>query len=116
MSPMSVNVNLETARQALRGLWARQSVISDNIANINTPGYRTKHLDFDAYMAQASNEGATLPTEHIQSDGRKRMRSDQNSVDLEGEMIHLMQNALQYRSLLSQVNRKMDMYHSIVRR
>jgi len=46
-------------QSALDGLSARQRVIAENIANINTPGYTAKRVQFEQALASsvASGEG-----------------------------------------------------------
>ncbi len=86
------------AERSLRGLWTRQNIISDNIANINTPGYKAKRLSFDRYLASALEEGERCrPLDFVSSSSSSSMRVDGNNVDLEGELVALRDNCLKYR-------------------
>ncbi len=38
---------IRAAKLALDGLSMKQGVISNNIANVDTPGYRAQEVDFD---------------------------------------------------------------------
>jgi flagellar basal-body rod protein FlgB len=42
---------------ALDGLSARQTAISDDIANVNTPYYRARSVDFEASLKRAISNG-----------------------------------------------------------
>ena len=42
---------------ALDGLATRQSVIADNIANVDTPGFRATSVDFEASLTAALQRG-----------------------------------------------------------
>ena len=108
------DVSLRVGEHALKGLWTQQELIADNIANVNTPGYRAKSLDFDGFMRQALRANSDIDA-FVRQDQRTQFRTDGNQVDVEREMVLMMENSLRYRSVLSQVNRKMDMLNSIVR-
>jgi len=58
------------ASKRLDWLAARQKVISENIANANTPQYRAKDLaGFDAVLANAQPGAVTTDPRHISSGG-----------------------------------------------
>ncbi|MDD2699035.1 MAG: flagellar basal body rod protein FlgB [Arcobacteraceae bacterium] len=42
----------------------RQKVIAGNIANINTPDYKTKDLSFDDHLKKTKSDGLQLTTTH----------------------------------------------------
>jgi flagellar basal-body rod protein FlgB len=61
---------------------ARQKVIAENIANVDTPGYRHKNVDtgsFQRALAQALDGSGT--------DGLAKARSDQVQYDEAGSMV-----------------------------
>jgi flagellar basal-body rod protein FlgB len=76
-------------------------VVSQNIANVNTPGYKTKRLEFDKLLEQLhspdgmrrSNE--TLPVEEVSG---LEDRVDGNNVNLEKEVAALKKNALEFQA------------------
>jgi flagellar basal-body rod protein FlgB len=73
-------------------LSARQKVVSSNIANGDTPGYKTKDVDFRAlYSAEASGE---MPSP-VEVSGLKT-RNDGNNVSLDREARLLAENALRF--------------------
>jgi len=45
---------------ALDGLSTRQRVINNNIANINTPGFKASEVSFAGQLSQAMDDGKTL--------------------------------------------------------
>ena len=47
-----------TAQGALNGLAARHAAIADNIANVNTPGYKRKEVPFEVALARAARGAA----------------------------------------------------------
>ena len=45
---------LSTIENAMRFRAARQGVLAENVANVDTPGYRRGDLEFDAKLAEAT--------------------------------------------------------------
>lgn len=109
---------LSTLQSALDYASVRQSALSDNIANINTPGYQRKDVSFDSVLEQAGGGPAGLPlamatdaagqmtgsasadeSPHITTDGGGAMRLDGNNVDTDVEMGRLAKNQIYYQGL-----------------
>lgn len=101
----------------LDGLWLRQQVISDNIANMETPGYKSKVVSFedelkealsasDARKAREILAGATPAVTETEDES---LRLDGNNVDVEAENIDLARTQLNYylslRSLSDEFSR-----------
>ena len=72
-------------------LSARQKLVASNIANADTPGYKTKDIDFQAEL-QKQIAGAPQARE---VDGL-RSRNDGNNVELDREARLLSENALRF--------------------
>lgn len=69
----------------------RQRLVASNIANADTPGYKTKDINFEAELRQSISNAAS-PTE-VQ--GLKN-KNDGNNVDLDREARLLAENALRF--------------------
>jgi flagellar basal-body rod protein FlgB len=73
-------------------LSARQKLVASNIANADTPGYRTQDIDFQSEFLHATG-GAPRATEvaglAVQNDG--------NNVSLDREARLLAENALRFQ-------------------
>jgi flagellar basal-body rod protein FlgB len=102
--------------QALRFRALRNQVLSSNIANADTPGYKARDLDFGQALKSARQEsiGLTRTSElHKQAwgmstDGAKTMYRvpsqpslDGNTVAVDVEQAEFAENALQYRASLA---------------
>ena len=74
-------------------LSARQKLVASNLANIDTPGYHTKDIDFHAEMVNAMGGGAP----HVQEVEGLQVRNDGNNVSLDREARLLSENALKFR-------------------
>jgi two-component system chemotaxis response regulator CheY len=57
---------------ALDGISARQNVIADNIANVDTPGFRASTIDFETSLRAA---GSAVPFGFVTSEGSPDMRA-----------------------------------------
>lgn len=70
----------------------RQKLVASNIANADTPGYKTLDVDFQASMKAAFDGGAplTAPVSGL------TVRNDGNNVDLDREARLLAENAMRF--------------------
>lgn len=71
----------------------RQKLVAANIANVDTPGYRTKDIDFQTEFE------SLLPGEKpkIVNVGNLKVRNDGNDVSLDRESRMLAENDLRFR-------------------
>ncbi len=76
----------------------RETVITANIANIDTPGYHTQDIDFQEQLnqAMASSDGQQI---HVTVHSVKGLleRPDGNNVDMDRESLLLSESQLQYQ-------------------
>ena len=73
-------------------LSARQKLVASNIANADTPGYRTRDLDFQTEFRNA----AGLAPNVVEVNGLP-VKNDGNSVDLDREARLLAENAMRFQ-------------------
>lgn len=89
----------------------RQSVISANVANAETPGYKSKVVDFENVLASALQEGNSEKLEsmkaNVYDNPEAEVGLDGNSVDLEKEMAAMLENNLMYRTATQMINKKL---------
>jgi len=77
----------------------RQSLITSNIANVDTPGYRTRDIDFHGELERALQGDASDTTEPVVREVQGLIaRPDGNNVSLERETMALARVQLQYRA------------------
>lgn len=95
----STQLGLEAA---MRGSTLRQSLLTANLANVNTPGYQRKDVDFHATLRAAQRTGESLETVSFQptADAERVMRPDGSGVDPDQEAAALATNALEYQALV----------------
>jgi flagellar basal-body rod protein FlgB len=91
---------LNVLTQVLDAAALRHRVIAQNIANVNTPGYRRLAVEFERDLAKAlaAPEGNAVPVKPrvVVEDGPERV--DGNTVDIDREMVALNKNSLLYQA------------------
>jgi flagellar basal-body rod protein FlgB len=104
-----------TAQGALDGLAARHAALSDNLANVNTPGYKRKEVPFEAALRRAVGETLSpqtgVPVRPMRGyaprpvrDLTTSARMDGNNVDMEREVVQMAENTLRYQTLIQYVS------------
>jgi flagellar basal-body rod protein FlgB len=73
-------------------LSTRQKLVASNIANADTPGYKTRDLDFQSEFQSAIRTG---PAQAREVDGLK-IKNDGNNVSIDRESRLLAENALRF--------------------
>ena len=103
----------------------RQAVISSNIANQDTPGYKAKDISFSEELKSRLALSTTHP-EHRQKDKGgldfkefvdpyQRIGNDGNTVDLDREMHKLAQNNILYSAATDRVRAKFESLLTLIR-
>lgn len=95
----------------------RQKVTAQNIANLNTPGYKRSYVTFSAELEQAQRRlplqrtnfrhfPQVVPQAEPQAGVERHTsrRADGNNVDLDEEMLELVTNQLQYNALVQKTS------------
>ena len=87
---------------ALDGISLRQRVIADNIANVDTPGFRASSVDFETSLRRAVEDGAASTGDlsgvevEAQATGTP-VGANGNNVDLRKETLAAVQSQYQYQ-------------------
>jgi flagellar basal-body rod protein FlgB len=110
----ATDVVASTLRTALDGLSLRQRVTADNIANIDTPGFRAATVDFESSLRTALADGslesgsAVSPTTGLAS---TPAGPNGNNVDLQTETMTALRSVFQYQMM----TRAVDDRYSLVK-
>ena len=86
-------------------LSARQKVVASNIANADTPGYKTKDLNFQFEFQSAVTDFSPQPREV----GGLQVKNDGNDVSLDRESRLLSENALRFSLASSLMHSQLQM-------
>lgn len=107
--------------------WMRQEAISNNIANVNTPGYKRQDVAFEDSLQEAISNSRYRSTDEKVANLSKadlRIRSytdssgfsyrlDGNNVDIDTENAALARNQLKYNALVDSINQEFSMIKAV---
>jgi flagellar basal-body rod protein FlgB len=114
--------------QGLRYASLRQQAIADNIANVDTPGYKAKDVRFQAELDRALQLEAkrTNPNHFpfrseqngkiiVTANASISYNHNSNSVDIDQEMSKLAENQIYYNALIEQLNGKFNTLKTVIK-
>lgn len=121
--------NYHLLTRALDASSLRQETLSNNISNINTPGYKAQRVAFENVLEQAMSANGLSgtherhlglgSTEGVQPRIVRRegtsIRDNGNNVDVDLEMAELAANNIYYNALTNQLSSKYAMVRSVLR-
>ncbi len=104
----------------------RQQVISNNIANADTPYFKRSEVSFESLLQSEMNGvgsikgrmtnarhiaigSGSIPTARITTDKSTVMNNNANNVDIDTEMTNLAENQLRYNTYIEEVNHQIKM-------
>lgn len=100
--------------------WLRNEAIGNNIANVDTPGYKRQDVAFESVLKKALGHNRYQSTDSKVAAAKSKnlsvrtftdyenysYRLDGNNVDIENENIMLAENQLKYQGLLAGINQE----------
>lgn len=107
---------------------SRNEILSNNIANVDTPNYKRKDVAFENYLEQAligpeslderiadvnahlSDFGGMTYTDH----STLSYRLDGNNVDMDTESAYLAENQIRYNALVEQIGQEFSRYKTVL--
>ncbi len=106
----------------------RNEIISNNIANVDTPNYKRKDVSFQSYLEQALIGGESLDERvseintHLSDFGgliytdssTLSYRLDGNNVDIDTESAMLAENQIRYNALVEQIGQEFARYKTVL--
>ena len=109
----------------------RQKVLSNNVANVDTPNFKRSDVDFQKVLGQALGVvGDDLPLKatsplHLQkpdaantsgvvTDQNSTFRTDGNNVDIDREMTNVAENGLYYNSVTRAVSSQLGLLRMVI--
>lgn len=121
---------MRAATLALKGLTNRQQVISHNLANVDTPGFNAKQVDFETTLKRNLNQGGKISMAktsqgHIDSTSSLSnfnatsnkaggtFREDGNNVDVDTELLDMSETNIKYQAISQEISKKLLLLKSI---
>lgn len=110
--------------------WTRNEIISNNLANVDTPGYKRKDVSFESYLIQELTSGddtslrkrindvdlnnlnSTVYTDY----NELSYRLDGNNVDIDTENVEFASNQLYYQTVLDTIDYQFQMLKAAMQR
>lgn len=109
---------INVLNKAADASWVRNEVISNNIANVDTPGYKRKDVQFESYLRSALlgdnsldkrvsnvNLNSIKPSVYTDNAGLS-YRLDGNNVDIDTETANLAENQVRYYALIDSMTQE----------
>jgi flagellar basal-body rod protein FlgB len=100
--------------QALNGLDARQQAISSNIANLETPNYLAKEVDFETSLRAALEDGDPSKAEIAVSESLAATRMNGNNVNIDFELLAGSENVMRQRLAVQALNAKYQLLRTAI--
>jgi flagellar basal-body rod protein FlgB len=102
------DVTISALHAALRGLSARQRVIADNVANLETPRFLAGRVSFEATLAEALETGSD-PLSTVEPAITRSLEPtapNGNNVVLEEETLNGVETGLRYELVTTALSDK----------
>lgn len=116
-------------KKAADASWLREQTIANNIANVDTPGYKRKDVEFESVLknelghskyttldqkvryAHMNHLNPTTYTDHATFS----YRLDGNNVDVDTENVELASETLKYRGLTDSITQEFTRLKSVMK-
>jgi len=99
---------------ALNGLAARQRVIANNVANVETPGYIAGRVTFEDSLRAAIADGDTGATSVSTVSSTDPVNVNGNNVSLDNEVVSLTDTDLRYQLMVQALNQKFGLLRTAI--
>lgn len=90
-----------------------QRVLSANIANVETPNYKEKDIDFRAEIQRTIGDSGAIQIKES-TDGDVVGSIDGNTVNMENQIVKMTENHLLFTSLIQVISKKFSMMRYII--
>lgn len=109
--------------------WTRETLIANNIANVDTPGYKRQDIDFQSVLKEElgnykymnldqkmssvklSNLNAEVYTDH----SSYSYRLDGNNVDIDTEQVELASEQIKYQALTTSITSEFQRLQTVLK-
>ena len=104
-------------------LWSKQDCILNNLANAETPGYKTQYVTFEESLRDAVQAAADKPQpgaamrEAIVElhEAQESVRMDDNGVDIMEQSVELARNGYQLQYVMSAISGELSLLRTAIR-
>ncbi|MCY8934818.1 flagellar basal body rod protein FlgB [Bacillus atrophaeus] len=118
---------IQNLENALGRANIKQKVITNNIANIDTPNYKAKKVSFQNLLNQESSRLESVKTDYrhvdfsdagskgsIVTNSNTAYQQNGNNVDIDKEMTDLAENQINYQALVERMSGKFNSLKTVL--
>jgi flagellar basal-body rod protein FlgB len=109
------DVTLDALHGMLRGLAERQRATADNIANLETPNFTAKRVEFEGALRAALDSGRSADIAPTIVPSRAGRLPNGNNVSLDQEVLVMEETSLKYQLAIEAVTAKLNLIRSSMR-
>jgi flagellar basal-body rod protein FlgB len=88
----------------------RQKAITNNIANIQTPGYRRVDVKFEEILAKSLDSSGSVDVDKLNPEvyqpKKTPIKSNGNDVSMENEIGEMIKNSLRHQTFIRLLNKR----------
>ncbi|HIJ70252.1 MAG TPA: flagellar basal body rod protein FlgB [Planctomycetes bacterium] len=118
MAGQEVNI-LNCLEAGLKAESSRQKAIANNIANMNTPGFRRSDIRFEELLARTIDSGDPVEASELEAEFYQpkttRIKGNGNDVSLDTEVGSMVKNTLLYKTYTLLLKKKYRQIESAIR-
>lgn len=118
---MDLFKHLDVTQKALGATMLRQEMITQNLTNVDTPGYKRYDVKFEEYLAKEIDRNGTnnIDIKSIEPVTYKQYenytgRLDGNNVNIDTETAELSKTKLRYDTLIQRASAQVQRYKYIL--
>ena len=100
---------------ALDSVSLRQRVTADNVANMNTPGFKASRVEFESSLAQAMAGGDPSRSQARVVAADTPANADGNTVNMADEQAILVKSELHFDALVAALNYKFSTLRTAIK-
>lgn len=107
----------------------RSQLISNNMANVNTPNYKRQDIEFNSFLEAALADGSTLDEavanvqDHLMEingvvytdNSTLSYRLDGNNVSIDTEEVYQTENSIRYQALIDQMSQEFSRMKAVLK-
>ncbi len=128
--------NFQVLGKSMDAYTKRAEALADNIANVNTPNYKRKDVQFESFLQKALYEdgssviGRRTDEKHFKigienkldsveasftEDKNTKMKYDGNNVDIEVEKVEQTKNNIRYQFATNRISQNFTVLRSVIK-
>ena len=117
--------------KAADGAWARNEAISNNIANVDTPGYKRQDVSFETELRHALKASKYRSLDSKVAEANLHLnrleprvytdipnwsyRMDKNNVDIDTENVELASNQIKYNGITNSIDNEFKNLRAVIK-